>query len=1199
MILDLRGLVWNAYYAGMSREPLRGEIKDEVNTAEYGFATFLNKFFNPMLEIVESPLHMVAVEDDGHLYRQSLYSEYKADREVAKDQRDKVELAQIDKAYNYAASFLKALGVPLVKLRNQEADDVIAFLVEKLHTRFPCIVSSIDKDMLQLYPKANIFRNGAIQTTFVEGVPSNLIALYLSIVGDSSDGFPGVVGLGPKAFESLYNTFGEAGLLKIQGFLETKDKASFRAAVEPSGHKVGMKLLAEWDRWGVQLHLAKLHPEICDDVKAVLQWIKRCPSHSRLTQVMESAGALDMVGQYEKFCYTQTLVTMDNLDDCLEEVIRLLPETPCVPFDYESYDPSPETEKLKLLKKMDYVNPLAQKITGASFCLGNNLQHVYYFSSGHKDTANLPLSYIKGMLLTVEGHGLDTVAHNCMFEATLSRTNFNHELKSWQDVRCYSHQINENTPNDLKSLSLEYLNYKQTSYNQLMTQLGVENMSQVTGQEVLAYGCDDSLVTGHLYYFFILLTCLEDTFEFTRDYECNALALMKEPHIHGIQFDPAEIQKQHEQDQATCDANYSKVLSLLEQHCLEPNYAGVQMIYEDQKAYVAYKARKAYRDKNPSSTFEEQEAQAKVALAKFKEKLLKSCVYIIPYEASVQEAFIPTPVKLTRVAGFLGFPEITKVSKAGISDYLSDLERPPAPNLKQDIFCELLGLAASQFNKREGEYYEKFKSFCELVLSENTPKRMEGTLLSLDSPTQLSSVFYLMLGLPIRIRTDVQKGSVRSEAGLPGNPSTDDSALDFALANDCGGDNAWKGEVLRAISTYCKASTRISNYWKPYPLWLGRDNLIHPSFLSPGTVTRRPTGSNPNMLQVSKSEVRRIVKPRCPDNVIVSVDFASQELRVLASVTRDANFLSAYIHGPEEDDKDLHTMTSCGIALPLARRKEGDLSSRIPSNPDGKVDYAWYLALLDALDKGTLEDTSLGKFLKWVRGIGKKANFGAGYGGTAQTVSIQCMIPIEDAELAVNGLMATYPGIPKWKQVIYKFAREHGYVATTYGSRRHCGMGLLQGTRSQIGRWERQLANFLIQGQCGDLLKVVLTEAYKEKLFQETGAYLLAPIYDEILSEVPKKHVFEYIERLSAIMQIYMPGVIVPMVADWSLGHTWWDQIQLGSNPTRERVEEALASLPEVEYRSAMLAAPPGELENTPAPGEGWLSIRGTNASLL
>lgn len=1161
LLLDLKGLVYNAYHASMSREPLRGTVKVDINTAEHGFASFVSKFFEPMLDIVDSPLHMIAVVDDGNVFRKSLYRDYKVNRDARKEKLDPLENAEIEKCTQMVKGFLSALGVTFVQLKGQEADDVIAYLTEKLYTRWPVIIATIDKDLLQLYPKASLFRNGVIQTTYIEGLPSHLIPLYISIVGDATDGLPGVDGLGPKAWETMVRDFGIDGMEELDTLVKGRRNGEIRRAADLGANTAFKKASAQWDHWYTQYQCAMLHPEICEGAKVTLNWYRRCPTADRLHNALLKAGALDLYNDFAKFCYKKTLVTADNLDSALAQLHGLLDETPCAPFDYETFEREPNANHLKAVNGRSYVNMLNSELTGCSFAVGNNLQHVFYISVEHKDTSNVPKECITRVFKELERRGIDTVAHNMGFERTITKIQLNHELACVEDTRAYSHHLDENTENGLKYISKIYLNYDQETYEETLQKFNARHMADLTGEQVLSYACDDSFVTGHAYQLLALRCQLEGTAGFIYDYECNAVHAFSAAYITGVKLDRVELERQKTADEKLCSDKLAEVHRLLAEHCTEPNFEAIGVMYEDQKTYVEYKAKRAARNRGETSE-EVIKEKAKEALNKFKLAIKQSSVYIKPYEEKQSIEFIPTPAKLSGIADLLGLPKIEKVTKAALSDYLSDTTPETEEQTK---FISLLLNAVGELGKRAGAGYEELKLYCEQVYSDSMPTITRGTVVNLDSPKCISAILYLLLALPIRIRTDVQPGSIRSEARLLGNPATDDSAVDFALANDCEGDSAWKAEVLKAFAEYAKASTRISNYWKPYPLWMDENDTLHPQYLSPGTVTRRPTGSNPNLLQVSKGDVRRCFIPSSPENVIVSVDFASQELRVLAAVTQDSNFLSAYIHGPNEKDKDLHTMTGCGVAPVLAKKYPGDLVSQLKLDPEGKVNYEWYLDQLALLEKPKETvahgELSIAKFLKKVRGIAKTINFGAGYGATANTVSIQAMIPYEDADLAVQGMASTYPGIAKWKQALYAFARKSGFVATTYGSRRHVGNNLNEGKGYQIGRWERQLANFCIQGQCGDLLKVVLTGCHKTGLFKETQSSLIAAIYDELLSEVPKKNVYDYLHRLADIMEIKMPGICVPMVADCSLGATWGDQIEIGIRPTRERIEEVLNGL--------------------------------------
>jgi DNA polymerase I-like protein with 3'-5' exonuclease and polymerase domains len=78
-------------------------------------------------------------------------------------------------------------------------------------------------------------------------------------------------------------------------------------------------------------------------------------------------------------------------------------------------------------------------------------------------------------------------------------------------------------------------------------------------------------------------------------------------------------------------------------------------------------------------------------------------------------------------------------------------------------------------------------------------------------------------------------------------------------------------------------------------------------------------------------------------------------------------------------------------------------------------------------------------------------------------------------------------------------------------------------------------------------------------LFDETGAFLIAPVYDELASSVPRSAAWEYCQRLKPIMELTPPGHQVPMVAEFSVSSkNWGEVIELGSDFTEEQLMEAL-----------------------------------------
>lgn len=116
---------------------------------------------------------------------------------------------------------LRYIGMNQKWSRGYEADDVIAMYTHKFAKLGKEIrILSPDKDLLQLVSAHTInvgLASGKVKKDreFTEkdveekfGVPPSLIADYLSLVGDNSDGIPGVIGVGTKTASRLLSKYG-------------------------------------------------------------------------------------------------------------------------------------------------------------------------------------------------------------------------------------------------------------------------------------------------------------------------------------------------------------------------------------------------------------------------------------------------------------------------------------------------------------------------------------------------------------------------------------------------------------------------------------------------------------------------------------------------------------------------------------------------------------------------------------------------------------------------------------------------------------------------------------------------------------------------------------------------------------------------------------------------------------------------------
>lgn len=110
------------------------------------------------------------------------------------------------------------------------------------------------------------------------------------------------------------------------------------------------------------------------------------------------------------------------------------------------------------------------------------------------------------------------------------------------------------------------------------------------------------------------------------------------------------------------------------------------------------------------------------------------------------------------------------------------------------------------------------------------------------------------------------------------------------------------GDAGKILSIY-KKLTKELEYVVSY-IAMSRDGRLHPSFRSPGTVTGRVAGNNPNLSQVPKKvEVLECFLPDDSSMCIINSDVTSLENVVLAEMSRDPALLNLY--GPDSGKRNI------------------------------------------------------------------------------------------------------------------------------------------------------------------------------------------------------------------------------------------------------------------------------------------------------
>ena len=201
-IIDGHSLLYKAFFAIRGLSTRSGIPTNGV----YGFAQMLLRVIRE-----SKPVYLcVTFDSKAPTFRQDLYPEYKANREVMPD--------DLQMQIPYVYKMLDALKIKYLTMDGYEADDIIATLVSHAETKgWETRVVTADKDLFQIVStQTHILRFGKNEIEEFDppavkekmGVGPEQIADLLGLTGDTSDNIPGVPGIGPVTATKLLKDFG-------------------------------------------------------------------------------------------------------------------------------------------------------------------------------------------------------------------------------------------------------------------------------------------------------------------------------------------------------------------------------------------------------------------------------------------------------------------------------------------------------------------------------------------------------------------------------------------------------------------------------------------------------------------------------------------------------------------------------------------------------------------------------------------------------------------------------------------------------------------------------------------------------------------------------------------------------------------------------------------------------------------------------
>lgn len=200
-MIDGNAILHRAFHA---MPPLTTKTGEPIN-AVYGLVSMFLRVIQDL-----KPTHIaVAFDEKEPTFRHKEFKAYQSQRPPTHE--------DLSSQFEKARDFFKAAGVPVYSKPGFEADDVIGTIADKAEG--DVVVVTGDRDILQLindkiklYMPVTGLTNAklydAAAATERMGVPPELIPDYKALVGDPSDNYPGVAGIGPKTAEKLLEEYG-------------------------------------------------------------------------------------------------------------------------------------------------------------------------------------------------------------------------------------------------------------------------------------------------------------------------------------------------------------------------------------------------------------------------------------------------------------------------------------------------------------------------------------------------------------------------------------------------------------------------------------------------------------------------------------------------------------------------------------------------------------------------------------------------------------------------------------------------------------------------------------------------------------------------------------------------------------------------------------------------------------------------------
>ena len=362
----------------------------------------------------------------------------------------------------------------------------------------------------------------------------------------------------------------------------------------------------------------------------------------------------------------------------------------------------------------------------------------------------------------------------------------------------------------------------------------------------------------------------------------------------------------------------------------------------------------------------------------------------------------------------------------------------------------------------------------ELEILESDLFDIAGEPFNPNSPKQVAEILFYRLGLPVLAKTKT-------------GPSTSAQVLErLAELHPLPGKLMSHRELKKLLTTYIDQLPKAVNK---------NTGRIHSSFHQAVTATGRLSSSDPNLQNIpTRTEIGGRIRNAfvaASGHQFVAADYSQIELRLLAHFSQDAGLIEGFSAG-----MDLHRLTASHVfGLP-----ESEITDQL-------------------------------------RDAAKRINFGILYGISPFGLGRELRIPQSEAKAYIDRFFAAYPRAKETIDRLIDTATQHGYAQTLLGRRRP--LPNLTSRNIQQRNFDRRNAvNTPIQGSAADLIKLAMIRIDEQIRAQGLPIRMTLQIHDELVFEVPDKHVQSSIGMIREGMESIYP-LNLPLTTKVSQGRNW------------------------------------------------------------